>query len=303
LADTTLLLFETPQTNGYLAHFFHLLEHLVGVWSFYADAHQEEIKRVVLVDGPFVNRPWQGPNQINKHLLNALFPQAEVMAWDNFLNKQRGQTIRFERALTSDRALTFQNLECKKINKMLGAARTSLSSSALDRLAEQVQKYAKCSMVKDPKYLHVTYAKRPPPRRLSPRLEAKMIAALSKIPNVKLRTIDFAEMTFNEQIQTVSTTNVLVSVHGNGLSHLLFLPPNSCVIEIFPPDTLLLDYRLFANARQFEYHGIVANQGSVSDEDAYAGMACNNVNFPVEQLNINALVDIVRKRVIAHRQR
>ena len=37
-----------------------------------------------------------------------------------------------------------------------------------------------------------------------------------------------------EQIEKISTTDVLVGVHGAGMTHVLFLPLHSSVIEVVP---------------------------------------------------------------------
>ena len=64
-----------------------------------------------------------------------------------------------------------------------------------------------------------------------------------------------------------------------------------------------LSPRLFANARQLEYHCIVANQQIVDDEYAYAIGPRGNINRAVDKLNVEAVVEIINKRVITRFQR
>jgi len=142
VAGTIFFLFESQSTRTYLAHFFHLLEHICALWSFYGDEHSEEVRRIVLAaDGGLEDWHWEGPNEINRHLLRALFPNAEVKTWRQFLEECEGKTLCFERALTSDRALCFASAECMSINKMLGAAYRLLSQEALQRLSDRVHAY------------------------------------------------------------------------------------------------------------------------------------------------------------------
>ena len=42
-------------------------------------------------------------------------------------------------------------------------------------------------------------------------------------------------MDFEQQLQSVESINIFVGVHGAGLTHLLFLPQNSSIIEIMIP--------------------------------------------------------------------
>lgn len=63
-------------------------------------------------------------------------------------------------------------------------------------------------------------------------------------PTIKIQAIDFASLTFKQQIELVRTTNILVGTHGAGLTHLLFLPERSNVVEIQAPN---LKYHGFHN--------------------------------------------------------
>lgn len=49
-----------------------------------------------------------------------------------------------------------------------------------------------------------------------------------------LRQVYFEDMTLAEQVRTVSETDVLIGLHGAGLTHLLFMPPSGYLIELMP---------------------------------------------------------------------
>jgi len=51
---------------------------------------------------------------------------------------------------------------------------------------------------------------------------------------------------------------VLLGVHGNGLTHLLWLPPSSAVIELFPAKVFQRDYQTAAAALGHNYTAIVS---------------------------------------------
>ena len=44
--------------------------------------------------------------------------------------------------------------------------------------------------------------------------------------------VDLAQLSWNEQVQLMENTDILVGVHGAGLTQALFLPPNSYIIEL-----------------------------------------------------------------------
>lgn len=297
IEGTSLFLFEIDLTRHYLSHFFHLLEHLVGVWSFYGADNFNDIKLIVLAsDGSRNKDPtWKGPNSINEHLLKAMFPQASVKTWDEFLVENHHTILRFEKAFTSDRALTFYSEACSRVNKMLAEAFPDLSSQALNQLALRVNSYAN-TQSKASNLITVTYLKRPFPRALEAQLEQKLINAIEQLPNVKLTVIDFFHISFQEQINVIGKTDVLISVHGNGLSHILFLPETSSVIEIFPKDSCTLDYRMFADARNIEYLGIICNRGILKQEEAYSIGVMGNTNTTIYELNIEPIISLIKDR-------
>lgn len=63
-----------------------------------------------------------------------------------------------------------------------------------------------------------------------------------------IKVVDFAALSFEEQLRVVRETDVLVGVHGAGLTHGMFLRPGSAMVEILPGG---LEHRGFRNlARQ-----------------------------------------------------
>ncbi len=66
----------------------------------------------------------------------------------------------------------------------------------------------------------------------------------AKIPHVKVQFIDFAAISFEEQLRIIRETDVLVGVHGAGLTHGMFLREGSVMVEILPPD---LNHKGFRN--------------------------------------------------------
>ena len=56
----------------------------------------------------------------------------------------------------------------------------------------------------------------------------------SKFPAVKIELVDFAAFSFTEQLKIIRRTDILVGVHGAGLTHGMFMPPGSTMVEILP---------------------------------------------------------------------
>ena len=64
--------------------------------------------------------------------------------------------------------------------------------------------------------------------------EKEVLQALQSIDRIRFRAVDMAEMSIAEQLGIVSTTDILIGVHGAGLTHIFFTPPEAILIEIHP---------------------------------------------------------------------
>ena len=80
----------------------------------------------------------------------------------------------------------------------------------------------------------------------------------SELPHVNIKVVDFAKLAFKEQLRIVQSTDILIGVHGAGLTHEMFLQPGSTVVEILPPNIHHKGFRNLANQmghRYFSTHG------------------------------------------------
>lgn len=67
--------------------------------------------------------------------------------------------------------------------------------------------------------------------------EAEIIGDLMKtFPNACVQGVLLDSLPFQNQLQVVSTTDILVGMHGAGMSHSLFLPKHAAILELFPKD-------------------------------------------------------------------
>ena len=65
--------------------------------------------------------------------------------------------------------------------------------------------------------------------------ETELIASAKRaVPHLNIEIVDFAGFSFAEQLKIVRETDLLIGVHGAGLTHTMFLPPGSAVVEILP---------------------------------------------------------------------
>lgn len=52
-------------------------------------------------------------------------------------------------------------------------------------------------------------------------------------PDAVVNGTQIDQMSFSSQLQVITNTDILISMHGAGLSHILFLPTHAAVVEMF----------------------------------------------------------------------
>ncbi|EFY84844.1 DUF563 domain protein [Metarhizium acridum CQMa 102] len=101
--------------------------------------------------------------------------------------------------------------------------------------------------------------------------ETELIESVQKaIPHLDLEIVDFAGFSFAEQLKIVRETDLLIGVHGAGLTHTMFLPPGSAVVEILPGDFAHMGFRNLAQILGHRYYRTHAEMhGDASGESQW----------------------------------
>jgi len=293
ISGLTAIAFERKSTPLHSRHYFHFLEHVIGLWNFGGESKREDVKLFLFAGNGEMEPPenWKGANEITLHLVKALFPQAQIKLWGDFVNEsQKG--VRFEKVITSDRCMEYLKKEPYYTERMLGEYYRYLTPASLDRMALAVHTYCGVNRIKNDKLI-VTYVPRPEPRCLTPIIEKQLLEKIEQLPNVELRVVDFACLNFKDQVNAVANTDVLLGVHGNGLSHTLFLPKGSTLIELFPKDCLRVEYRIFAQIRELNYFGMISGRGWIDDETAETLGVFGEHQAVVNDIDVDSIVSVI----------
>ena len=115
--------------------------------------------------------------------------------------------------------------------------------------------------------LTLTLADRKDKRRLLNQ-DVYFAALEAKYPSINMQIVDYAALPLSEQIQISRSTDILVGVYGAGLTHGIFLPPNSTVVEIQPP---ALKHKGFDNMSKSLGHRYFSRQGTNHDSPDNSG--------------------------------
>ena len=75
----------------------------------------------------------------------------------------------------------------------------------------------------------------------------------SSYPNVEINLVNFALLSFAEQLRVIRETDILAGIHGAGLTHGIFLQPSSAMVEIMPFDFNHKGFRNLAKSLRLGY--------------------------------------------------
>lgn len=79
----------------------------------------------------------------------------------------------------------------------------------------------------------------------------------------KVNIVSMDKLTREEQIRLSARTTIMMGVHGNGLTHLLWMNgqnPRATVIEFFFPGGFAEDYEFTSRALGIKYYGVWDDQ-------------------------------------------
>ncbi|KAJ5930342.1 DUF563 domain-containing protein [Penicillium verhagenii] len=124
------------------------------------------------------------------------------------------------------------------------------------------------------KEITLTFINRVSGRRLANQ-EEYLKRLQREIPSVIIQSIDFAAISYEEQLKIIRESDILAGVHGAGLTHGIFLPPGSAMVEILPAGLNHKGFRNVASLRGHDYFSTHANeppsvkQGDWHSDDVY----------------------------------
>ncbi len=106
----------------------------------------------------------------------------------------------------------------------------------------------------------------------------------------QVSTVDFAGMSWADQVRASAQSDLMLGVHGNGLTNLLWLPPHAVVVEIFPEAVHHYDYQMLSEIMRIDYFGLAGDRvfRPFSRHGGPYGHE-GEANRPVEHVNADAL--------------
>ncbi|KAJ3523232.1 hypothetical protein NMY22_g11535 [Coprinellus aureogranulatus] len=240
----------------FLSHFYHYWgEVLLGGWRVYSTLALSDPSMLGKLPYPsrfvfpFVdNDEWRDRAGLNGPIMHLAFPDAHIAKsdiWQDWV--KTGGTLVFERSVTMNRVSAHKSPLGSTWFKMLGATQNLTVPHGFwepirKAITQRLWGYTP----------EVANSGRPSTGRrlLSPDHES-LVAALKQLEAEGACTVRIPVMeklTLREQLAEIASSTILLGVHGNGLTHQIFMPPSlrSAVIEIQPPGDYAFDYWMLA---------------------------------------------------------
>ncbi|KIK22693.1 hypothetical protein PISMIDRAFT_102007 [Pisolithus microcarpus 441] len=256
----------------FIQHYYHWTAELfLGFWRTYSslDSSISESGDTIL-PAPrrmwFVHLDasrWRDPVRLNQWVLRSSFPSVTMEFsndWDD--RAQLGKAFLLDRAFLSDRAAAKEGPHAKKVGRPLAEA-CSLPGTPhwWSPIARNVMKFSGLSELPDTGRPVITYISRQTSgRRLldeDHELLVEALYALGEEYGYEVNVASMEKLSREEQIRLAAQTTIMMGVHGNGLTSLLWMQPSKhrTLMEFYYPGGFTYDYQYTAYSVGVNYYG------------------------------------------------
>ncbi|KAG8908790.1 hypothetical protein FRB99_003028 [Tulasnella sp. 403] len=259
----------------FFSHYYHFsAEILFGLWRTYSSldlavlpsgrTNLEPPRR--LIAPHIAEEKWRDYAKMNQYVLRATFPSAGLELrhrWEDRVETMR--TFYFDRVVLGDRAAASRGEDPRNVEKMtFHADKLPKSPHWWNPMRNNVLAFSGVDKTAKSKPV-ITYVTRQKwGRRMLARADDdKLVAGLQGLRKKygwEVNIVSMEELTRDEQIRLAARTTpqlremtgslrqILMGVHGNGLTALLWMQPEprTTVMEFFAPNGLVEDYKLTA---------------------------------------------------------
>ncbi|KAF4616544.1 hypothetical protein D9613_008387 [Agrocybe pediades] len=279
IGGMSFILYDTAQFMGHYYHWWGEL--ILGAMRVYSSlALVPEIETPLPTPARFLlpnimNHDWRDPAGVNGPLMRAAFPEASIERmdlWEDIIDLN--STFVFERAMIVSRPAAHRHPLASVWYKMISSTMNATVPPFFweplrKRLITNTIGYVPVLnnagvVVSPPNSLApvVTYVSRQNHgRSLLPSDHEKLVEALRGLEEEGICVVNVVAMetmTFTDQIETAARSTIMLGIHGNGLTHQLWMPsgPRSTVIEIYFPKAYAHDYEILARNMGHKHYAV-----------------------------------------------
>lgn len=267
----------------FLDHYYHFAAEIIfGMWRTYStldrDIPPEGItrlpspRRMLFTHADPVK--WRDYSKMNAFLLKSIFPSLSYEFSGEMQDRtDSGRPFLYDRVVFQDRAASLRGPQFAKTWRNAAEAYTLEGSpywwSPIRRnLLEFVGGMSEAVLHPlDMETPVITYVSRQDwgRRMLKKADHEKLVEELHRIQKehgYEVNIVSMDKLTRDEQIRLAARTTIMLGVHGNGLTHLLWMKPTprATVIEFFYPKGFAHDYEFTSRALGITHYGFWGNE-------------------------------------------
>ncbi|KAG8907553.1 hypothetical protein FRB99_003711 [Tulasnella sp. 403] len=270
-------------TSVNLQHYYHLIgEMIMGLWRIYSTLDPDITpggkttlappSRIIFPHIDFDE--WQDGPRVNQVILHAAFPSASIEVRPDWRDRASNHqlhildTVALTERYAAKRAknIPYQNKVSYLPHRVPGSRHwwepvrySILEFAGMHRRPD--------GTIEKPKKPVITYVSRQggPRRALTQESDEQLVKALKELETKhgwEVNVLFMQHMSKADQIKAAGRSTILIGVHGNGLTALLWMlpSPSATVMEIFVPGAYAPDYSVPADMVGIEHYGIWHDQ-------------------------------------------
>jgi hypothetical protein len=301
----TAYLFSETRPMPMHAHYFHFVEYLIGLISILSSANLPATPSLILFpqqdDTTEKKIGWRDEPGLNGHIITSMFPNAVYITHDHWVKQFANSPITrvFNRIAIADRDSAHHDPLNQQWNKMLARIVEIMAGKKNEWF--QIRETALRSMdiresVPSQKMI-VTYMTRATDghRKLTDEQEEAFKKALNGLGHpYEIHVENMGRLSPKEQIALIRKTDILVSIHGNGLTHAIWMRPGTTLIELFPDGSFTRDYDIFCEMVGVFYKAVWMDRAFKAQEIRQLGYQAANLNPKITEINIDLVVRVIK---------
>lgn len=272
--DDGIVLMFSEDLGPFLEWYFHFIEYIYAMWTLLGEfgLHNARVKYIVFPYSGFDlsdTNDWPGrpPVFMNKQVLEALWPTARILSEAEFIQTFQAlarkpfmlsgnRLVKISSLVVVDRHSTIASGLVTKLNKMnadilnyIRFHHQSLQTRLLNSLLGDRQVHntssAKAKVILVDRFGGL--------RNMARSILQILLEALKKRENFDVEVVAFEKLEFREQVKKSAQADIMLGIHGNGLTHSMWLKPGSLLVEIFPKESFQADYQFMAECGSLKH--------------------------------------------------
>ncbi|WWD20513.1 hypothetical protein CI109_104989 [Kwoniella shandongensis] len=253
--------------SSFLGHYFHC-EMFLGAWRVVTSAGESELPSRIMYRAQAPD--WRDNARITTWFQQSVLPETLVEESTIWEDREKSQmTFLFDKIAIADRwAAHRAGIDVKYWNKAnADLPKLEVPINWLDPLRDQIKRLViaeGCEVKRDdPKVPVVVYIDRQfTGRRLVDHDAKELLEEMNKLHEegvIEFHDAVMERLHRTDQFCLALKADIMFGVHGNGLSHQLWMKPGGAVMEIMAVGGFARDYAILSEMMGHEYHAVHYN--------------------------------------------